>query len=249
MPTLENVMYNNMSCSMMMFGSRVRFGIAYKSNQPGFTIYSRKHFHNFKVAISNENYEGSHGSNLAKYNQYIIADKTKIGVYDCDTYELLQSWGVPTNSEDIEILTMTVSNDNQKIGVSLGRNIIKDHYKLTEIAIYIRSSNGEFELEKLRDFDFEDACPTFHFNVKNTNELFFFTREEVFKLDYKDEGKDRETIYTLENVLGDQPNFGTFSPDQRKFIVTSAHDILYVNMDETNPDKREIDYDDKESIG
>jgi hypothetical protein len=56
--------------------------------------------------------------------------------------------------------------------------------------------------------------------------------EEVFKLDYLDESKDRETICRLDNVLSDQPNFGTFSPDQRKFIVTSNHDILFVNMDE-----------------
>lgn len=59
MPTLENVMYNYMQCSVMMFGSRVRFGITYKSNQPGFSVYTRKYFHNFKVAISNENYEGA----------------------------------------------------------------------------------------------------------------------------------------------------------------------------------------------
>jgi hypothetical protein len=59
MPTLENVMYNYMSCSVMMFGSLVRFGITYKSNQPGFTIYTRKYFHNFKCAISNKNYEGA----------------------------------------------------------------------------------------------------------------------------------------------------------------------------------------------
>lgn len=63
-PTLENVMYNYMQCSVMMFGSRVRFGITYKSNQPGFAVYTRKYFHNFKVAISNENLEGAQGCNL-----------------------------------------------------------------------------------------------------------------------------------------------------------------------------------------
>lgn len=51
-PTLENVMYNNMQCSQLMFGARVRYGVSYKTNQPGFTLYSRKYFHNFKVAIT-----------------------------------------------------------------------------------------------------------------------------------------------------------------------------------------------------
>jgi hypothetical protein len=125
-----------------------------------------------------------------------------------------QSWKVPTNNPEIEILYMTVSADDQKIGVAMGKNIIKEQYQLTEIAIYIRDpSTGLFELEKLRDVEFNDACSTFHFNIKNTNELLFFTTDEVFKLDYMDEGKDRETICRLENTLNDQPNFGTFSPD------------------------------------
>lgn len=29
-PKLENVMYNYMKCTMMMFGRRVRYGITYK---------------------------------------------------------------------------------------------------------------------------------------------------------------------------------------------------------------------------
>ena len=32
MPELENVMYNFMCCNQMMFGSRVRYGISYKTN-------------------------------------------------------------------------------------------------------------------------------------------------------------------------------------------------------------------------
>jgi hypothetical protein len=42
MPTLENIMNNDMQCSMMMFGKRVKYGVTYKSNQTGFRIYSRK---------------------------------------------------------------------------------------------------------------------------------------------------------------------------------------------------------------
>jgi hypothetical protein len=34
-PTLENVMYNFMNCSVMMFGNKVRYSLTYKANQPG----------------------------------------------------------------------------------------------------------------------------------------------------------------------------------------------------------------------
>lgn len=82
MPKLENCMNNFMQCSQMMFGSRVRYGITFKANQPGFQIYMRKYFHNFKVAITMQNYEGAVGSNLALMKSYVMAEKTKIGVYD-----------------------------------------------------------------------------------------------------------------------------------------------------------------------
>ena len=61
MPTLENVMYNYMNCSQMMFGSKVKYGITYKTNQKSFVIYRRKYEHNFKVPVASENYEGAKG--------------------------------------------------------------------------------------------------------------------------------------------------------------------------------------------
>lgn len=49
MPEKENVMYNFMNCSQMMFGSLVRYCITFKTNQPNFSIWVRKAWHNFKV--------------------------------------------------------------------------------------------------------------------------------------------------------------------------------------------------------
>jgi len=85
-PTLENCMNNFMACSQMMFGARVFYGITFKANQPGFQIYSRKYFHNFKVAVTTQNYEGSVGCNLSNMKSYVMAEKTKIGVYDQHTF-------------------------------------------------------------------------------------------------------------------------------------------------------------------
>jgi len=65
MPVLENVMNNFINCSQMMFGSLVRYGISFKTNQPNFSIWVRKCFHNFKVAKTVDNMEGSQGANLS----------------------------------------------------------------------------------------------------------------------------------------------------------------------------------------
>jgi len=81
-PKLENIMYNFMSCSQLMFGSRVRYGISYKTNQPGFQIFTRKYYHNFKVATTTKNFEGAKGANLSSMNAYVMAEQTKIGIYD-----------------------------------------------------------------------------------------------------------------------------------------------------------------------
>ena len=53
MPELENVMHNYMNCNQMMFGSRVRYGITYKTNERSFHVYKRKFTHDFIVNIDN----------------------------------------------------------------------------------------------------------------------------------------------------------------------------------------------------
>lgn len=53
-----------------------------------------------------------------------------------------------------------------------------------------------------------------------------------------------ETIYTLKNWLLDPPNFGIFSQDQTKCIITSSQDILFLNLD----NGFEHDIDENENI-
>lgn len=89
MPTLENVMRNFMNCSMMMIGKFVRFAITYKTSQPGFTIYRRQQYHNFKVAIDSHDYEGSFGINIPKLKRYAIGHKMTIQIFDQDDFKLV----------------------------------------------------------------------------------------------------------------------------------------------------------------
>ena len=60
LPSLENVMFNFMKCTQMMFGSKVRFCVTYKTNERSFDIYRRKYEHSYKVQVwPGKNLEGS----------------------------------------------------------------------------------------------------------------------------------------------------------------------------------------------
>ena len=89
LPTLENSMNNDMHCSMMMFGKAVRYCVTYKSSSPGFRVYKRKFYHNFKVTIDASNFEGSQGVNLGEMKAYAIATRTQISVYSAENFKKL----------------------------------------------------------------------------------------------------------------------------------------------------------------
>lgn len=88
-PTLENVMFNFMSASQLMFGSKVRFGVSYKQNEPSFQIWSRKYYHNFKVNLSSKNLEGAVGLNLIKSDQYVIGHDGRLTIYDNTHHQVI----------------------------------------------------------------------------------------------------------------------------------------------------------------
>ena len=143
---------------------REKVGITFKANQPGLHIYTRKYYHNFKVAITSKNFEGSVGLNLKSISSYLMAEKTQIGMYDQYDFTPSQTWSIPTKSlqdQDIEILFMTVSADEERIGVALGRKLTKGRKQISEIAIYKRDKKmlaSWWNLEKLKDFEYFGAC-------------------------------------------------------------------------------------------
>jgi len=86
-PVLENVMFNYMGCNNLMFGSKVRYGISYKTNQRSFQIYRRAYWHNFKCTILTENLEKSKALELEHLNKFIVTKTDKVTMYDSETYE------------------------------------------------------------------------------------------------------------------------------------------------------------------
>ena len=94
----------------MMFGSKVRYGITYKTNQKSFDIYRRKYEHSFKIPINSENLEGAIGLELHTMDSFLVAKVDKICVYDTDTFEVVDH--VP-----IDLLKADTRERNQVIAM------------------------------------------------------------------------------------------------------------------------------------
>lgn len=76
------------------------------------------------------------------------------------------------------------------------------------------------------------------------NELVFFSKEEVFSIDYMDEGKDRDILYTYKSSLGHKPKFGVFNQEQTCFVVNTAQQLWFVDIKAN----KEFDIGEKEDV-
>jgi len=84
---MENVMFNFMSCNQMMFGSKVKYSVTYKTNQRSFDIFRRKYWHDFKVPVTDENLEQSIGLELKTMGSYLVSKIDKVIIYDSATFK------------------------------------------------------------------------------------------------------------------------------------------------------------------
>lgn len=133
-----------------------------------------------------------------------MAETTKFGVYDQENFSCKQTEEIPhCKNNGLQILFTGLSHDEKKLGFCLGKKKIKDETEISHIIIYKRNQKNKFVQEIIRDFEFHDACIQFTFNKGNTNELLFFTMVELFRFDYTDINKERQTVYTMTNVLVD----------------------------------------------
>lgn len=108
-------MFNYMSCNQMMFGSKVRYCVTYKTNQKSFEVYRRKYEHDFKVPISFENFEGSRGLEIPSINAFVATQVDKINIYDQDTFE--KKGQLP-----ITLLKNEEREPNQVIAIQMSQN-------------------------------------------------------------------------------------------------------------------------------
>ena len=90
-------MYNYMQCSSLIFGSRVRYGVAYKTNTRGFEIYTRKYEHDFKVNVHAQNLERENGLSIDTMGRILVSKIDHIAVYDIQTYKELPDEVIKVN--------------------------------------------------------------------------------------------------------------------------------------------------------
>ena len=88
-PTLENVMYNYMTCNQMMFGPKVKYGVTFKTNQRSFDVYRRKYNHDFRVPIYTDIMENCYGLEIKSMNKFLVPKVDKILVHDSDTLKVV----------------------------------------------------------------------------------------------------------------------------------------------------------------
>lgn len=169
-PRLENVMHNYMDCNQMMFGSKVRYGITYKTNEKSFNVYKRKFTHDFIVKIDDQNLEGALSVDLPAEGLYLVAKIDEIEVYSSTTFQkkgmipikLLPSEGREAN----QIIAMQVSPDEQYLAVFSGKNLIMKQQKVNQMFIY-KKMGDEFKIFKhamVKDLPrFNQVCMQFHF--------------------------------------------------------------------------------------
>ena len=81
-PTLENVMNNFMNCTQMLFGSKVKYGITFKTNQKAFDIWTRRFNHNFMINVDNENLNGAIGMSMESMNAFLVGKGDQIKFFD-----------------------------------------------------------------------------------------------------------------------------------------------------------------------
>jgi len=101
----------------MMFGSKVKYGITFKTNQKSFDVYRRKFEHDFRVNVVEYDLDGSKGLPIEDMNAFLITRGDKIEFYDIDTYVEIQGSeikipldaGSKDDREPNEIISMQIS--------------------------------------------------------------------------------------------------------------------------------------------
>jgi len=87
MPELENVMQNFMNCSQMMFGSKVKYGITYKTNNKSIDIHRRKYEHDFRLNVIEDDLDGSRGLPIDSMNAFLVSKVDTVKFYSIDTFK------------------------------------------------------------------------------------------------------------------------------------------------------------------
>ena len=114
----------------MMFGSKVKYGITYKTNQDSFDIHRRKFEHDFKVNAVSYDLDGSRGLPIESMNAFLVSQVAKIRFFDIDSFDEIKECEIiiplltSHEREPNEIIGLAVSKCERFIAVISGKNLI-----------------------------------------------------------------------------------------------------------------------------
>ena len=130
MPILENTMYNFMGCNQMMFGSKVRYGISYKTGMKSFDVYRRKYMHNLKVQTNKDKFDGSKVLEIASMNVFLVSKIDEVFIFDIDTYQLIGKIPITLLKDQArepnQVIGMRLSKCENYLAIISGKNLIMD---------------------------------------------------------------------------------------------------------------------------
>jgi hypothetical protein len=78
-----------MNCSVMMFGTRGKYGCTYKTNERSFDIYQRKYIHDYKVCTVEMHLDGSRGLPIESMNAFLVSQIDTIRFFEIDNFNEL----------------------------------------------------------------------------------------------------------------------------------------------------------------
>ena len=243
-PKLENVMFNYMQCNQMMFGSKVRYGVTYKTNQRSFDIYRRRYWHDFKVPISNENLEGSLGVEINSMNSFLVSKIDKVTIHDSDTFEPVDTLPIQLLKADTrepnQVIAIQKSKDEQYLAIISGKILIMNEQKTNQLFIFKRKKgagkNGRDSFEQIHRVvlkeipEFTQVCMQYHFKDypegAEPDTLIFSKRDQIFQLNFQTSAIT--TLYKFKTSLNRQPLFFRPNIEQNVFVIASPEDAVHV---------------------
>jgi hypothetical protein len=74
----------------MMFGSRGKYGITYKTNNKSIDIHRRKYEHDFRLTVVEEDLDGSRGLPVESMNAFLVSKKDYVHFYNINTFREIE---------------------------------------------------------------------------------------------------------------------------------------------------------------
>lgn len=130
----------------MMFGSKVKYGITYKTNQKSFDVYRRRFIHNFQNQVTDVNLEGSMGLDLPSMKAFAVTQIDKVFLYSSEKFQRIGELPITLlateTREPNQIISIRKSMDDNYIACISGKNLIMKQQKANQLFIFKREKKA-----------------------------------------------------------------------------------------------------------